>query len=441
MDFAVLPPEINSGLLYAGPGSRSMLGAAAAWDDLAAELYAAASSYQSVLSGLTAGTWLGRSSASMAAAAATTQEWMNTTAAQAEQTAAQAKLAAAAYEAAFTETVPPPVIAANRSLFAALVATNFLGQNTAAIAATEADYAEMWAQDAAAMYGYASSSASATTLSPFTEPPQTTTSTGLADQAAAMGQTAGTSAGTAQSNLASIPQIFSAVPTALSSVSPAGITSLLPSDLLDLMADLIAITLDVPTNVSDLGIDTPLTLTAFYPDIASLSVGQHTDDIVSGWAGVEGWAGTGPVPPTPLPAITNPGASPVSAALGEANAVGALSVPAGWTEAAPTIRPAALALPTTNVGAAADGVSTAITGSTLGDMTVGSLAGRAIGSTLGTGYRERAKATPAGSEASREGGSVVEGIVTVLPKLAELRDSGLLTEEEFVELKRRLLGR
>jgi Short C-terminal domain len=69
------------------------------------------------------------------------------------------------------------------------------------------------------------------------------------------------------------------------------------------------------------------------------------------------------------------------------------------------------------------------------------VAGRAIGSTLGTGHRERAKATPAGSEASREGGGVVEGIVTVLPKLAELRDSGLLTEEEFVELKRRLLGR
>ena len=34
--------------------------------------------------------------------------------------------------------------------------------NTAAIAATEALYAEMWAQDAAAMYGYAGSSAAVT---------------------------------------------------------------------------------------------------------------------------------------------------------------------------------------------------------------------------------------------------------------------------------------
>jgi PPE-repeat protein len=59
----------------------------------------------------------------------------------------------AAYEAAFAMTVPPPVIAANRALLLMLVATNFLGQNTPAIMATEAEYAEMWAQDAGAMSG------------------------------------------------------------------------------------------------------------------------------------------------------------------------------------------------------------------------------------------------------------------------------------------------
>ena len=79
--------------------------------------------------------------------------WMTTTAGQAEETGAQAKAAAAAYEAAFVMTVPPPVIAANRALLMALIATNFFGQNTPAIMATEADYVEMWAQDAAAMYG------------------------------------------------------------------------------------------------------------------------------------------------------------------------------------------------------------------------------------------------------------------------------------------------
>ena len=38
MDFAMLPPEVNSGRMYAGPGSGPMLAAATAWDGLAAEL-------------------------------------------------------------------------------------------------------------------------------------------------------------------------------------------------------------------------------------------------------------------------------------------------------------------------------------------------------------------------------------------------------------------
>src|SRR5271154_6524500 len=87
----------------------------------------------------------------------------------------QAKAAAAAYEVTCAAMVPPPVIAANRTLLQALVATNLFGQNSPAIAATETLYAEMWAQDATAMYGYAGASASATTLPPFTPAPQTTT--------------------------------------------------------------------------------------------------------------------------------------------------------------------------------------------------------------------------------------------------------------------------
>ena len=92
MDFAILPPEINSGRMYAGPGSGPMLAAAAAWDGLAAELRSAAASYASVISGLTAGPWLGPASASMAAAAGPYMAWIGTTAAQAERAATQAKL-------------------------------------------------------------------------------------------------------------------------------------------------------------------------------------------------------------------------------------------------------------------------------------------------------------------------------------------------------------
>src|SRR5271154_6942856 len=91
---------------------------------------------------------------------------------RAGQPAPRARAAAAAYEVTCAAMVPPPVIAANRALLQALVATNLFGQNTPAIAATETLYAEMWAQDATAMYGYAGASASASTLPPFSPPPE-----------------------------------------------------------------------------------------------------------------------------------------------------------------------------------------------------------------------------------------------------------------------------
>ncbi len=173
MDYAAFPPEINSARMYAGAGSGPLLAAAATWDGLASGLHSTAGTYQSEIASLTAGPWLGPAAASMAAAAASYVAWMRTTATQAEQTAAQAKAAATAYEAAFAETVPPPpVVAANRSLLMALIATNIFGQNIPAIATAEAQYAEMWAQDAVAMYGYASAAAAATALTPVSPPPQ-----------------------------------------------------------------------------------------------------------------------------------------------------------------------------------------------------------------------------------------------------------------------------
>ncbi|MCA2246119.1 PPE family protein, partial [Mycobacterium sp. WUMAC-067] len=157
MDFAVLPPEVNSARMYAGPGSGPMLAAAMAWDELAAALQSTADSYQAEITALTSGPWVGPSAATMTAAIAPYLEWMRTTGAQAEETATKARAAAFAYETAFAQTVPPPVITANRTLLASLVATNFLGQNTPAIATTETEYAEMWARDTAAMFGYAGS--------------------------------------------------------------------------------------------------------------------------------------------------------------------------------------------------------------------------------------------------------------------------------------------
>ena len=104
--------------------------------------------------------------------------WLTATGEQVKVAARQAGAAAAAYEAAFAATVPPAVIAENRALLASLVATNVFGQNTAAIASTETQYGEMWAQDATTMYAYASGSAAATRLASFSQPPQTTDPSG-----------------------------------------------------------------------------------------------------------------------------------------------------------------------------------------------------------------------------------------------------------------------
>ncbi|RUP02607.1 MAG: PPE family protein [Mycobacterium sp.] len=173
-DFAWLPPEVNSARMYSGPGSGSLMAAAESWDSLAAELETTAQSCQSVLSTLTALHWHGPASAAMTAAAAPYLGWLEATSGQARQTAMQARAAAAAYELAHAMTVPPPVVAANRVQLASLIATNFFGQNTAAIAATEAQYAEYWAQDAAAMYGYQAGSTAASELTPFTSPQRAT---------------------------------------------------------------------------------------------------------------------------------------------------------------------------------------------------------------------------------------------------------------------------
>ncbi|WP_156664636.1 PPE family protein [Mycobacterium sp. 852002-51057_SCH5723018] len=174
MDFGALPPEVNSGRMYRGPGPATLLAAAAGWEGLAYEMYTAAGCYESVITALAGESWTGPSSRAMAAAVAPYLLWMGATAAQCEEAANGATAAAAAYETAHAITVPPPMVAANRIQLAALIGTNTFGQNTPAIMATEAEYGEMWAQDASAMYGYAASSAAAATLSAFAPPLPTT---------------------------------------------------------------------------------------------------------------------------------------------------------------------------------------------------------------------------------------------------------------------------
>lgn len=196
MSFMVFPPELNSSLMYSGAGSGPLMAAASAWDELAADLETTAASYQTIVAQLTGSTWLGPSSMRMAAAAAPFVAWLEGSSAQAAQTSGQARLAAAAYESAFAATVPPAMIAANRSLLAALIATNFLGQNTPAIAATEAQYMEMWFQDGLTMDTYATLSQQAVALPEQTPAPATSDGGTSADAAAAAQSTANSASST-----------------------------------------------------------------------------------------------------------------------------------------------------------------------------------------------------------------------------------------------------
>jgi PPE-repeat protein len=219
IDFGALPPEINSARMYSGPGSTSLTTAASAWNALAAELNSTALGYDNVVTQLSSEEWLGPASTAMATAVSPYAEWMNTTAAQAEQAATQASAASAAFETAFASVVPPPVIAANRAQLAQAVSTNVLGQNTGVIAQLEAQYGEMWAQDATAMYTYAGQSATATKVTPFADPPQVANPAAPATQGAAVTSATGTSAGTAQSTLS---HTVSSTPSTLQSLaSPA----------------------------------------------------------------------------------------------------------------------------------------------------------------------------------------------------------------------------
>jgi len=446
----MLPPEVNSGRMYAGPGSGPMLAAASAWDGLSAELQSTAASYGSVISELGGGPWLGPSSASMTAATVPYLQWMTGAAAQAEQTATQAKAAAAAYEAAFAMTVPPTLIAANRSLLMALIATNVLGQNTAAIAATETDYAEMWAQDAAAMYGYAGSSSAASTLTPFTSPPPTTNPAGGLDQVAAV----------SQSIVSQGPQVMNAIPQALLGLASSGAAATPAqatlSDLLSLISLSLA-SLTIPLAATSIGTSSTsiaagltgvgMNLRGFQIN-ADRDFAQHKGPYTGygpGAADLPNWFFNGQ---GFVGAPSNAVESSFSAGLGEANTVGRLSVPSAWTVAAPEIRPLAYTLPIAGAQAAPEVVS-AGSGNLFADMALAGGVGRAVAAGAGSPAqgnsrirltpRERPKPPqrPAHDAVTEIAAELSELANRAQSLLAKLADSGLMTTEEVTQQKQR----
>jgi PPE-repeat protein len=320
MDYEV-PPEINSGRMYAGPGSASLMASAAAWQALAAQLGSAGAAFSSVIEALTSTAWLGPSSMSMALAAAPYVVWMIATAMQCEQAAMAAGQAAAAFEAARAGVVPPPVIAENRAQLATLVATNFMGFNTPAIMANEAHYGQMWAQDTTTMYGFAADAAGITgSLVPFTPPLPNSDPIGLAAQAAALGQSGGTAGGQQPMNLASSaglpagldpetmlsmgPQLVSSIPSALQGLSSplsSGLGS--PASGLGQFQSLLSPFMSVLGNPGMLGMGTG-------------GASAATSASGPGLSGLGGAASAG---------------AEVEAVAGRAGSLGGLSVPATWT--------------------------------------------------------------------------------------------------------------
>ncbi|MEZ0365422.1 PPE family protein [Mycobacterium sp. pUA109] len=373
MVFWSLPPEVNSARMYAGPGSGSFRTAAAAWEALAAELQSAASSYGQVITGL-GGSWTGPSSESMAAAAAPYVGWLSSTAAQATEAATQSRAAAAAYDTAFAATVPPPAIEANRSQLASLVATNILGQNIPAIAATEAQYGEMWAQDVAAMFGYAASSASATQVTPFSQPPQTTSGSGLASQAAAVTQGTGTSGATStQSILSKIPDLLQQLATATTNYNTQmgnllnGLTGnssagSMYSSGFSTLASVTKFSTMANDAMSAPNLGMVQFKTFFQPPVAP----EIPKSALGAGLGLQ-------------PTVSASTVRAVSAGVGEASTVGRLSVPPTWAAATPAVRLAANMLPTTSVAAAPafDIPSGLINPATLGSLSGGALGGSA----------------------------------------------------------------
>lgn len=343
MDFGTLPPEVNSALMYSGAGSAPLWAASRAWEALGANMYTTANSYSTVLADLTA-EWRGPAAAAMAKAFEPHLAWLNQAAAQAEQIAAQAGSAAAAHDAAFAATVPPAVVEANRETLMSLLATNVLGQNTPAIAATEAAYGEMWVQDAATMYSYAGQSSAASQLTPMPAPAPTVNPAGVAAQEAAVALAVGSATATDADTLSSM---ISSLPTQLGNLAGPAAGNLL-DDLLnpitwngsnitfngiwgDLMRGLTGSTTLSASSPFDMFIRmvSPTRLfTTVFKDIDGLSrslipaTTKAVEKVAEGAAAAAGGA------------AKSLGAG-IAGTIGHASLVGPLSVPATWAAAVP----------------------------------------------------------------------------------------------------------
>jgi PPE-repeat protein len=332
-DFAARPPEVNSTLMYSGAGAGPLMAASSAFSALSSELSSNAASYESIISSLSS-EWTGPSSTAMAASAQTYVTWLTTTSAQLQEAAAAATSSAAAYEAAYAATIPPAVVYANRAQLAALVATNILGQNTPAILANEAMYAEFWAQDAAAMTGYsAAASAASSALTPLTDPTENTNPAGQGQQATAVGQAVGSNGTSSTLNNA----LSGAQNAASSAANPAAVAAQdTPTSILSALNGLFGVPI-LSNTIYNVGVTlawNTAMMTATLPLLAHFMAGSGFGFSIGDATPLGAGLGFGTTLAGASAPVGGIGGATL-AGMGEASTVGGMSVPAGWSAAAP----------------------------------------------------------------------------------------------------------
>jgi PPE-repeat protein len=316
-------------------------------------------------------------------------------------------------------TVPPPLIAANRAQLAALVATNFLGQNSPAIAATEAHYGQMWAQDAAAMYGYAGQSAVATKVTPFASPAQTADPAASAIQGGAVNNAVTTAAATTSSQNV-LHQLVSSTPTSLQKLATPAATTTTTDPIASFWSSSNSL-FNNPVFHFLFGSTAPSSLSALVNDwspyagflyntegLPYFSVGMGNSGIqmaktlgliggsAPAAAGGAAKAATGGL--GALGGLLGGGAgggvagagAHVSAGLGNAGAVGGLTVPPSWVGGAPLAKPVS-PLPISSVSAAPE---TGGAGNLLGGMPLAGVGHGAAGTGPRYGFKPTVMARP-----------------------------------------------
>jgi PPE-repeat protein len=280
-------------------------------------------------------------------------------------------------------TVPPAEITANRTQLLSLLQANIFGQYNAAIAALEAEYAQFWAQDVAAITGYSASSEAATTgLGSFTEAPQTTNDSGTTAQAAA---STAAGAAAAPTGLESILEQAEATATnflnqvttlngdftkfftnALGTVPGGSTLATTWTNMYSFIsgAGSQATWTNVANSTTGLGISQWKNFFVYQPWSHGVGLGSLNGGLSSPGHAAAGLGGLG--------------ARAASAALGSAQTVGKLSVPPSWAGATPAIRLAATSLPDAFATTAAPTMEVPL--SALNQASLGSLAGGALGS-------------------------------------------------------------